>query len=129
MKITDPIADLLTRIRNAARARKSPVMVPHSNMKEAICKVLKDHKFIEDVRVTTEESGHKTLILEISKEMQAIEIQSVSTPGQRIYIKTGEIQKVMNGLGISILSTSKGVMSGAEARRLKLGGEFLCKVY
>jgi ribosomal protein S8 len=67
MKITDPIADLLTRIRNAARARKSPVMVPHSNMKEAICKVLKDHKFIEDVRVTTEESGHKTLILEISK--------------------------------------------------------------
>lgn len=128
MKITDPISDLLTRIRNAAHARKNTVMVPHSNLKEAVCKVLKENNFLSDVRTSTED-GHKTLVIELDNAHKDITIQSVSTPGQRIYIKTSKIPNVMNGLGISILSTSKGVMSGSEARRLKLGGEFLCEVY
>ena len=123
---TDPIADLITRIRNAARARKSMVHVPYSQIKEAICGVLKKYQYIESV---TGEGVTKELLIELKPDRKDIHLRRVSKPGQRIYVHTGEIPKVLDGLGMAIVSTPKGVMSGREARKQNLGGEYLCEIY
>lgn len=128
MTVTDPIADLLTRLRNAARARKNIVRVPHSKMKMAICEVLKDKGYIMEVKATGEGVA-KELMIEIADNKQDLHLKSVSKPGQRIYVKYQEIPRVLNGLGLAIVSTSKGIMSGDEARKQKLGGEYLCEIY
>jgi small subunit ribosomal protein S8 len=128
MTVTDPIADLLTRLRNAARARKTLVHVPYSKLKAAVCSVLKEKGYILEAS-TTGEGVAKELLVEIPENRQDLHLRSVSKPGQRIYVKAQEIPRVLNGLGLAIVSTPKGVMSGDEARKQKLGGEYLCEIY
>ncbi|MFA6024163.1 MAG: 30S ribosomal protein S8 [Candidatus Gracilibacteria bacterium] len=128
MTVTDPIADLLTRLRNAARARKTIVRVPYSKLKFAICEVLKEKGFILEVKASGEGIA-KELMVELPEDRQDIHLKSVSKPGQRIYVKSQEIPRVLSGLGLAIISTPKGVMSGDKARKQKLGGEYLCEIY
>jgi len=128
MPVTDPIADLLTRIRNAARARKTLIHVPYSKMKEAICAVLKEKGYVLSLQVSGE-GVVKELVIEIPENREDLHLKSMSKPGQRIYLGTKEIPRVRSGLGVAILSTPKGIMSGDQARKQKLGGEFLCEIY
>jgi len=126
--MTDPISDLLTRIRNAARARKNFVHVPFSQMKESIAQVLKQAGYVTSVQ-TTGEGVAKELLIELSEAHRDITLKSVSKPGQRIYVKSQEIPRVLSGLGLAIISTPKGIMSGTAARKAKVGGEFICEIY
>ena len=128
MTLTSPIADLLTRIRNASAAKKMLVHVPYSHMKEEICRILKENEYIAGAK-TVGEGTAKELLIELSDDRRDIHLSMVSKPGQRIYVKSQSIKKVLNGLGISVLSTPKGVMSGSEARKANLGGELLCEIY
>jgi len=131
---TDPIADMLTRIRNAINVRKNVVSMPHSNAKEAVAKLLKSSKFIDGVAVEANADGKigKTLVLTINGENEnarITEINRVSKPGRRYYVRSGEIPVVKRGRGIVIVSTSKGVMTGADAKKQGIGGEIVCRVY
>lgn len=130
MSMSDPISDMLTRIRNAQLANKATVVMPSSKVKVAIAKVLKDEGFVEDF-VVRENEGKP--VLEIGLKYYAgrpvIErIDRVSTPGLRIYRGASEIPRVMNGLGVAIVSTPKGVMTDRKARASNVGGEVLCIV-
>ncbi|HEY7658500.1 MAG TPA: 30S ribosomal protein S8 [Burkholderiales bacterium] len=130
MPMTDPIADMLTRIRNAQRSEKQSVAMPASKLKSAIAQVLKDEGYIEDFAVREAEGRPQ---LEISLKYYAgkpvIErIERVSRPGLRIYRPKDELPKVMNGLGVAIVSTSRGVMTDRKARGMGVGGEVLCIV-
>lgn len=126
---TDPIADMLTRIRNAIMARKESLTMPYSKMKEAIAKILKDNKFIADYSV--DESGKfKQLSIILAEDRETItSLVRVSKPGRRAYVGVKEIPLVVGGRGIVILSTPGGVMAGREARKKGLGGELICKVW
>lgn len=130
MSMTDPIADLLTRIRNGQKAQKVEVTMPSSRVKEAIVKVLRDEGYIEDF--ATESEGSKsslTVRLRYYEDRGVIEkLQRVSRPGLRIYKAADELPKVLNGLGVAIVSTSSGVMSDRQARASGQGGEVLCVV-
>lgn len=128
MSMTDPISDMLTRIRNGQRAQKVKISMPASKLKAAIAQVLKDEGYIEDFVVRSE-----TRALEIGLKYYAgapvIEkLERISRPGLRIYKGAGDLPKVMNGLGIAIVSTSRGVMTDRKARDSKVGGEVLCIV-
>ena len=130
MSMSDPIADLLTRIRNAQMVNKAVVNVPASKVKTAIVKVLQDEGYIDGFQVKTEDGKS---VLEIALKYYAgrpvIErIERVSRPGLRIYKGSNDIPKVMNGLGVAIVSTSKGVMTDRKARAAGVGGELLCIV-
>ena len=130
MSMSDPIADMLTRIRNAQQAEKALVAMPSSKLKTAIAKVLKDEGYVEDFRVR-EEAGKATL--EIGLKYYAgrpvIEkIERVSRPGLRVYKPSRDIPRVMNGLGVAIVSTPQGVMTDRKARGMGIGGEVLCIV-
>ena len=124
---TDPIADLLTRIRNANMAHKESVNAPYSKIKENILKVMKQYNFIEDYMVNSEDT-HKTLDIDLNQDKKDMELRRVSKPGQRIYLKNSDLRTVKSGLGISILSTSKGVMSNIQAKKENLGGELICQI-
>ena len=131
MSMNDPISDMLTRIRNAQMAEKTTVSMPSSKLKVAIAEVLKDEGYVDGYKV--EKDGANKAILQIGLKYYAgrpvIEkIQRVSRPGLRIYKGSGEIPKVMNGLGIAIVSTSKGLMTDRKARANGIGGEVLCVV-
>lgn len=136
--MTDPIADLLGRIRNAALARHELTRLPASKLKKSVAEILKQEGYVSDVR--QEEWGpkkHQTLTIVLkysqgsgSERTSAFQgIRRVSRPGRRVYVGHHEIPRVLSGLGISILSTSHGVMTDKEARRQKLGGELLCEVW
>lgn len=129
--MTDPIADMLTRIRNAIMASRKLVVMPHSKIKEAIAKILKDNGFIVDYRVET--SGiFKSLVVTVQPsdgEPTITALQRVSKPGRRVYTSAGDIPLVLGGRGMVIVSTSGGVMSGRDARTKGLGGELICKVW
>jgi len=126
--MTDPIADLLTRIRNAEMANHLTVSIPHSIEKEAILRVLKKYRYILDYK--TEKSKFKNLSVSLANDKKAKTIyKRISKPGQRMYINVTDIKPVKSGLGIAIISTSKGVMSNIEAKKDKLGGELLCEVW
>jgi small subunit ribosomal protein S8 len=131
--MTDPIADMLSRIRNAALARHERAEMPHSNLKEHIATVLKGEGFIDDVRTSEADEGHKTLVLVLRygrDRSSAIDgVRRVSTPGRRVYVRHDRIPRVVSGMGVSILSTSRGVMTDKEARRQRVGGELLCEVW
>ena len=131
MVSTDPIADMLTRIRNGLAVRKNEVRMPHSNMKQSVAAILADNNYIVSSRV--EGDGiEKSLILEILEEDAAspiTEIAKVSKPGRRVYTKVKDIPTVKQGRGMVIVSTSKGIMTGDDAKAQKLGGEVLCEVY
>lgn len=129
---TDPIADMLTRIRNAIAVRKSEVVLPHSNIKEAVAKILRDSNFVNSVTVEGDKPGFKQLRIVLSDEStnaRITEIARLSTPGRRLYVGAGEIPTVKRGRGIVVVSTSKGIMSGDDAKAKSLGGELICKVY
>ena len=132
MSFTDPIGDMLTRIRNASSARHEKVVVPASRLKLRIAEVLKDEGYIQDfVRHDDGVQGSITILLKYTPEREPAisEIKRVSKPGLRRYVPTTEIPRVLNGLGIAILSTSKGVMVDREARKQKVGGELICTVW
>lgn len=132
MSMNDPISDFLTRVRNAVRARHTTVDVPASGVKAEICRVLKEEGFINDyivstdpkpglIRVTLKYSGDRIPVLQ--------GVRRVSRPSLRRYISADDIKQVRSGLGIAIISTSKGVMTGRTAREQKVGGELLCEVW
>lgn len=128
---TDPIADMIARIRNSLMVRKSQINLPHSRLKEAIARLLKDNKYIAGVSVSDATIG-KTLTLQLFEEGQAATITSItrtSTPGRRNYASVDEIPTVKRGRGMVILSTSKGLMTGTEAKAKRVGGEIICEVY
>jgi small subunit ribosomal protein S8 len=130
--MTDPIADMLTRIRNACGSKHRRVDMPASRVKAEIARILKENNFIQDYRHVENEQGHKLLrvILRYAGGQPVIrELQRVSTPGLRKYVAVGEIPRVRNGLGMAILSTSRGVMSDADARKAHTGGELLALVW
>ena len=132
MSMSDPIADMFTRIRNGAAARHETVRVPASNVKRNIAKVLHAEGFI--VGISEEEDGPRTYLnlrLTYAENRQAVltGIRRVSRPGLRVYANQREIPRVFGGLGVAIMSTSQGVMSGQEAWRRKIGGEVLCYVW
>ena len=133
MTMTDPIADMLTRIRNAINVRKSEVSLPHSNVKEAVAKLLKESNFVDGVTVEKVKDGPgKTLTIRICAEHQPAritEIKRLSTPGRRSYTSAAEIPVVKRGRGVVIVSTSKGMMTGEQAKKANVGGELICKVY
>jgi small subunit ribosomal protein S8 len=129
MFFNDSIADMLTRIRNAATARKTHVTMPYSKMKEQVAKILESNDFLDDVKVA-EVKGFKTLELTLSSHPETLTaLVRVSKPGRRVYVGTKEIPTVLGGRGLVILSTSSGVMSGRDARKQGLGGELICKVW
>jgi len=132
MSLTDPVADMLTRIRNASNARHEKVLVPRSRLKVRIAEVLREEGFIKDFVVHQEgPQGAITILLKYSadREPAISEIKRVSKPGLRRYVPTDSIPRVLNGMGIAILSTSKGVMADREARKQKVGGELICTVW
>lgn len=132
MRVTDPIADMLTRIRNGLLARKTVVRVPASKVKMAIANLLQDEGYIEEVDlVKNDHQGQLLLTLKYWKDQQPViaGIRRVSTPGRRTYVKATDIPKVLDGLGICVLTTSKGVMTGQSAAKSNVGGEVVCEVW
>ena len=131
MQVTDTIADLLTRIRNAQAARHDTVDVPASNMKKAICQILVDEGYVKNYTVTEDgKQGIITITLKYAGKEPVIKgLKRVSKPGLRIYYNAQELPRVMKGLGVAIISTSKGVMTDRAARKLNVGGEVLAFIW
>ena len=132
MNITDPIADLLTRIRNAQRAGHEVVTVPASKMKIGITHLLKEEGYLRAYKcVRDDKQGTIKIALKYTDEGQGVitKLQRVSTPSKRVYVATEMLPFVKNGFGLAILSTSRGLMTDREARKLKVGGEYICSVY
>lgn len=133
MSMTDPIADMLTRIRNACGAKHRRVDMPLSKLKVEIAKILKENSFIQDYKTLETEDGKQTLrvVLKYAQSGQPVirELRRVSTPGLRKYVGCSDIPRVRNGLGMAILSTSQGVMSDRQARQSRTGGELLALVW
>lgn len=131
MVSTDPIADMLTRIRNAVAVNKHQVLVPYSKMKVTVLDVLKNSSFIKNYSVSGEGKDKHIIVLINDPDTNAriTSIDRVSTPGRRVYTSVSDIPRVKYGRGIVVVSTSKGVMTGAEAKKSGLGGELICKVY
>ena len=131
--VTDTIADMLTRIRNANAMRYTEVSVPASNLKIELAKILKEEGFINDYKVVKGDNVQGTIVLTLKygekKERVITGLKRISKPGLRVYAKSDEIPKVLNGLGIAIISTSKGIMTDKEARRQNLGGEVLAYIW
>jgi len=131
MTMTDPIADLLTRIRNAASLNRARVGIPHSKVKENVCRVLKQEGFIGDYRITTDGAKILQVYLKYGPDGEKVinEIARVSKPGCRVYKPTGKIPKVLGGMGILIVSTPKGMLSDRQCREQKIGGEVIARVW
>jgi len=132
MSMSDPISDLLTRIRNAVQAGHATVDVPAAQLKAEICRVLKEEGFIQDYAVDeTPKPGVLRVTLRYTKDRVPVlqGLRRISRPSLRVYVGCGDIKPVRSGLGVSILSTPQGVMSGKQARRQRVGGEVLCEVW
>ena len=134
MIVTDPIADMLTRIRNANAMKYKTVSMPVSKVKEEIAKILKDEGFISDYKIFKEKDKvQKTLSLSLKytdkKERVITGLKRISKPGLRVYAKSNEVPKVLNGFGIAVVSTSKGIMTDKEARKNSLGGEIMAYIW
>jgi small subunit ribosomal protein S8 len=133
---SDPIADMLTRVRNALMVKHATVAMPSSKIKVAIAKILKDEGYIEDYKLVTDENMHRNLVIQLKyqgdlKHQRPVitNLTRVSKPGRRIYTAAKDIPWVRSGMGIAILSTPKGVITGQQARRLNVGGEVICYVW
>jgi len=130
--MTDPISDMLTRIRNAIGAKHAKVDVPASNVKVEIARILKDEGYIADYKVSGEGVRKSLRIrLKYGTKGEAVisNLERISKPGRRVYVGRDDIRLVLGGLGLSIISTSKGLMSGQQARKQNMGGEHLCNIY
>jgi small subunit ribosomal protein S8 len=130
--MTDPIADLLTRLRNAARARKTEFTVPYSRLKSEIARILEKEGYIAGFELETPEKGRPHLKIKnkfVNKTSAIAGLKRVSKPGLRRYVGADEVPRVLGGMGIAVLSTSRGVMSGQEAKRQNVGGELLAYIW
>jgi small subunit ribosomal protein S8 len=132
MSMTDPIADMFTRIRNGSKANFEKVDIPSSKMKKEIAKILKEEGFIKNFKVVTDEDRHEMIRIFLKYDVNQkgiIRIKRVSKPGRRVYVGSDRIPSVMSGLGLSILSTPKGILTDKSARKANVGGEVLCYVW
>ena len=132
MSMSDPIADFLTRVRNAIKAEKKVVDIPASNLKKELARILKENKYITDFKMhdTENKQGAISVYLRYNDGKSVISgLKRASRPGLRDYVKTDDIPRVRNGLGIAIVSTSKGVMTDKQARNMQVGGEVICEVW
>lgn len=132
MNLTDPIADMLTRIRNAVAVHHDSVLIPGSNPKVALARIMKDEGFIEDFEILRSgpQRTMRVRLRYMDKKTSAISgLKRVSKPGLRIYVSSKKIPRIYGGMGVAIVSTSKGLMTGSEARRMGVGGEFLCYLW
>ncbi len=133
MSMTDPIADMLTRIRNANRAGHEMADIPYSNLKKGIVEILKEEGFIKNYKVGKDKQGHPAIRVYLKKALGPLkplnDLQRISRPGRRVYVKSKDIPTILNNVGIAILSTSKGIMTNHQAKKENLGGELLCKVW
>ena len=132
MSFTDPIADMITRIRNGQLRKLNTVSIPNSRLRAKILDVLKDEGYISNYKILSEKQNNKSLIVDLkyNNGIPVIkDIARVSKPGRRIYAKANSIPKIQNGLGIAIVSTSMGIMSDNDARSKKIGGEVICRVF
>ena len=133
--MTDPIADMLTRLRNALAVSKTEIIFPFSKMKMGIAEILKEHEYITDYEIVKRGKDINfdkiKIILKYKKpKMPAImELRRISTPGRRVYVSKDKLPRVLNNLGIAIISTPQGLMTNKEARKRKLGGEVVCEIY
>lgn len=131
MSLSDPIADMMTRIRNASLARHPGTAFPGSKMKQSILGILKNEGFIADYNVKSE-NNKSTIEVQLkykNKKPVISQLKRISTPGRRHYVKADDLRPVRNNIGIAIVSTSKGLMTGRKANKLKLGGEVVCQVW
>jgi small subunit ribosomal protein S8 len=129
--MTDPIADMLTRIRNAQMVQKTDIVLPYSKLKNQLAEILRSEGYIAAVKTTTEEN-RQWLHLElkyVGKQSQIREIKRISSPGQRVYVPAKRLPYVFDNMGIAIISTSKGLMTNKQARAQKIGGEVICEVF
>lgn len=132
MSMSDPIADMLTRIRNGLQAGKVSVDIPKSSLKVAVCQVLKEQGYVEDFQVAEQPAPGiiRVTLRYLSDRKPVLQgLKRVSKPSLRVYVRHNEIKQVRSGLGVAIVSTSKGVMTGKHAQQQKLGGEVLCEVW
>ena len=132
MAVTDPIADMLTRIRNGSKAKFEKVDVPSSKMKREIAKLLKEEGYIKNFKMVTDDLQHEMIRIFLKYDASrkgVIHVKRVSKPGTRVYVKNDQIPSVMSGLGVSILSTPKGLLTDRGARKAHVGGEVLCHVW
>ena len=132
MSMTDPLADMFTRIRNGSKAKFEKVDIPSSQLKREVAKILKEEGFIKNFKVVTDDQQHEMIrvFLKYDESRKGIiHLRRVSKPGRRIYTKSDRIPSVMGGLGISVLSTPKGVLTDRSARKIHVGGEVLCHVW
>jgi small subunit ribosomal protein S8 len=130
--MTDPIADMLTRLRNAARARKTEFTVPYSKLKSEIARILEKEGYIAGFELETPEKGHPNLKIKnkfVNKACAIAGLKRVSRPGLRRYVGADEVPRVLGGMGIAVLSTSRGVLTGHEARKQNVGGELLAYIW
>ncbi len=129
--MTDPIADMLTRIRNAAQAQHEHTILPSSNLKVQLAEILKQEGFIDDYRVDDGVQKSLTIFLKYGRDRQSafVGMRRASRPGRRFYVGHHDIPRVQNGMGVAILSTSVGIMTGRAARDKRVGGEVLCEVW
>lgn len=130
--MTDPVSDFLTRLRNSARAGQAQCVSPHSKLKESLALILKNEGYVSDVTIGSDKNGHKTVVVQmkyVDNSPAFTNLSRVSTPGRRLYVGYSDIPRVLNGLGIAILSTSKGLKKDQDCRREKLGGELVCNVW
>jgi small subunit ribosomal protein S8 len=131
MPVTDPVADFLTRVRNAISAKKRFVDVPSSNMKVGLAEILKNSKFIVDYNVTEDNKQNviRIFLKYVKGESSITGLKRISTPGLRNYVDSDNIPRVLNGLGVAIISTSKGLLTDKEAKRATVGGEVICHIW
>lgn len=132
MAVTDPIADMLTRIRNGTKAKFEKVDVPSSKMKREIAKLLKEEGYIKNFKMVTDDLQHEMIRIFLKYDASrkgVIHLKRVSKPGKRVYVKNDQIPSVMSGLGVSILSTPKGLLTDRGARKAHVGGELLCHIW
>ena len=132
MAVTDPIADMLTRIRNGTKAKFEKVDVPSSKMKREITKLLKEEGYIKNFKMVTDDLQHEMIRIFLKYDASrkgVIHVKRISKPGKRVYVKNDQIPSVMSGLGVSILSTPKGLLTDRGARKAHVGGEVLCHVW
>ena len=130
--MTDPISDFLTRLRNASKAKLDDCSMPHSQLKAGLARILKVEGYVSDHSNGLDALGHKTLVVRMKYVDGAPALTGltrVSTPGRRLYYSYSDVPRVLNGLGVAIVSTSKGLMKDADCRRQKAGGELLCNVW
>lgn len=133
MTMTDPISDFLTRIRNAIIAKKEEVVIPASNIKVAITKLLKNEGFIKNFKILEEKSKQGVIKIHLKYDEDGspviTHLERVSKPGRRIYVSKDEVPRVLNGLGIAVISTPYGIITDEKARKLGVGGELICKIW